>query len=55
MRGYPKFSFWLSITLVKIYFFRTFSKLRKNIFELVGTALNYNIDFQRLLLNLLKY
>ena len=40
MRGYPQFSFWISITLVKICFSRIFSKPRKNTFELVGTALN---------------
>ena len=39
VRGYPKFSFWISITLVKICFSRIFSKQRKNTFELVGTAL----------------
>ena len=38
MRGYPQFSFWISITLVKIYFSCTFSKPRKNTFELVGTV-----------------
>ena len=40
MRGYPQFSFWISITLVKICFSRIFSKSRKNTFELVGTVLN---------------
>ena len=40
MRGYPQFSFWISITLVKICFSRIFSKPRKNTFELVGTVLN---------------
>ena len=42
MRGYPQFSFWISITLVKICFFRIFSKPRKNTFELVGTILKNN-------------
>ena len=42
MRGYPQFSFWISIKLVKICFSRIFSKTRKNIFELVGTALKFN-------------
>ena len=41
MRSYPQFSFWISITLVKICFSRIFSKLRKNIFELVGTVLKW--------------
>ena len=39
MHGYPQFSFWISITLVKIYVSRVFSKPRKNTFELVGTVL----------------
>ena len=49
MRGYPQFSFWISITLVKICFSRTFSKPRKNTSELVGTVLNtvLNEDFGR--------
>ena len=38
MRGYPSFSFWISITLVKICFSRIYSKRRKNIFDL-GTTL----------------
>ena len=44
MRGYPQFSFWISITLVKICFSRIFSKTRKNTFELVGTVLNVNSE-----------
>ena len=39
MRGYPQFSFWILITLLKICFSRIFSKPRKNTFELVGTVL----------------
>ena len=39
MPGYPQFSFWISITLVRICFFRIFSKTCKNTFELVGTVL----------------
>ena len=39
MCGYPQFSFWISITLVKICFSPIFSKLCKNTFELVGTVL----------------
>ena len=39
MRGYPQFSFWISILLVKICFSRIFSKHRKNTFELAGTVL----------------
>ena len=39
MRGYPQFSFWISITLVKICFSRIFSKPRKNTFELAGAVL----------------
>ena len=42
MRGYPQFSFWISITLVNICISRIFSKPRKNTFELVGTVLNSN-------------
>ena len=33
MCGYPQFSFWISITLVKICFSCIFSKPWKNIFE----------------------
>ena len=40
MLDYPQFSFWISITLVKICFSRIFSKPSKNTFELVGTVLN---------------
>ena len=40
MRGYPQFSFWISITIVKICISRIFSKPGKNTFELVGTVLN---------------
>ena len=43
MRGYPQFSFWISITLVKICFSRIVSKPRKNTFELVGTVLKVSI------------
>ena len=39
MGGYPQFSLWISITLVKICFSRIASKPRKNTFELVGTVL----------------
>ena len=39
MLGYPQFSFWNSITFVKICFSRIFSKPRKNTFELVATVL----------------
>ena len=41
MRGYPQFSFWISITLVKICFSLIVSKPRKNTFELVGTVLKH--------------
>ena len=41
--GYPQFSFWISITLVKICFFRIFSKPHKNTFELVGTVLKNSL------------
>ena len=43
MRGYPHFSFWIPITLAKIYFFHvaiTFSKIHNNYFVLGGTVLN---------------
>ena len=43
MRGYPQFSFWISITLVKICFSHVFSEPHKNTFELVGTVLNTNL------------
>ena len=45
IRGYPQFSFWISITLVKICFSRIFSKPRKKSFVLVGTFLkNPNVS-----------
>ena len=39
MRGYPQFSFWISIRLVNICCSCIFSKPGKNTFELVGTVL----------------
>ena len=39
MRGYPQFSFWISIALVKIYFSCIIINRVKNTFELVGTVL----------------
>ena len=39
MRGYPLFSFWISITPVKIYISCIVINRGKNIFELVGTVL----------------
>ena len=38
MRGYPQFSFLISITLVKIYISRMIINRGKNTFELVGTV-----------------
>ena len=40
MRGYPQFSFWISITFVKIYISCIIINRGKNTFELVGTVLN---------------
>ena len=40
MRGYPQFSFWISVTLVKIYLSCIIINWGKNTFELVGTVLN---------------
>ena len=40
MRGYPQFSFWISITLVKIYLSCIITNRVKNTLELVGTVLN---------------
>ena len=40
MRGYPQFSFWISITLVKIYIPCLIINRGKNTIELVGTVLN---------------
>ena len=40
MRGYPQYSFWISITLVKIYISCININQGKNTFELVGTVLN---------------
>ena len=39
MRGYPQFSFWISIALVKIYISCIIINRGKNTFELVGTVL----------------
>ena len=39
MRGYPQFSFWISIVLVKIYISCIIINRGKNTFELVGTVL----------------
>ena len=39
MHGYPQFSFWISITLVKIYFSCIIINRGKNTFELVGNVL----------------
>ena len=39
MRGYPQFSFWISITLVKIYIPCIIINRGKNTIELVGTVL----------------
>ena len=40
MRGYPQFSFWISITLVKIYICCIIINRGKNTFEQVGTVFN---------------
>ena len=40
MRGYPQFSFWISITHVTIYIPRIIINRGKNTFESVGTVLN---------------
>ena len=40
MRGYPQFSFWISITFVKIYIPCVIINRGKNTIELVGTVLN---------------
>ena len=45
MCGYPQFSFWISITLVKIYIFCIIINRGKNTFELVGTVLNVPISY----------
>ena len=39
MRGYPQFSFWISITLLKIYIPCIIINRGKNTIELVGTVL----------------
>ena len=49
MRGYPHSSFWISITLVKIYIFCIIINRGKNTFELVGTVLNKSKVVQRCL------
>ena len=52
MRGYPQISFWISITLVKIYISRIIINRGKNPFELVGTALNCLYSETRVMLKL---
>ena len=44
MRGYPQFSFWISITLVKIYISCVIINRGKNTIELVGTVLNMLVN-----------
>ena len=39
MHGYPQFSFWISMTLVKIYISCIIINRGKNTFELVGIVL----------------
>ena len=39
MRGYPQFSFWISMTLVKIYISCIIINRGKNTFELEGAIL----------------
>ena len=46
MRGYPQFSFWISITLVKIYIPCVIINRGKNTIELVGTVLK-DVDHER--------
>ena len=50
MRGYPQFSFWISITLVKIYIPCVIINRGKNTIELVGTVLR-RIDKEQSLEN----
>ena len=47
MRGYPQFSFWISIALVKIYISCIIINLSKNTFELVGTVLKTAMEILR--------
>ena len=46
MRGYPQLSFWISMTLVKIYISCIIINRGKNTFELVGTVLNKTCNWQ---------
>ena len=48
MRGYPQFSFWISITLVKIYISCTIVNWGQNTFELVGTVLKQFFQGQQI-------
>ena len=45
MHGYPQFSFWISITLVKIYIPCIILNQGKKNFELVGTVLKQFLVF----------
>ena len=47
MRGYPQFSFRISIALVKINISWIIISRGKNTFELVGTVLKYTNDFAK--------
>ena len=44
MRGYPQFSFWISITLAKIYIPCVIINRGKNTIEFVGTVLKKAVD-----------
>ena len=55
MRGYPQFSFWISITLVKIYISYIIINRSKNTFEVVGTALNASIKFEKIAMVMIRY
>ena len=46
MRGSPQFSFWISITLVKIYISCVIISRGKNIFDLVGKSVGNSIMHQ---------
>ena len=48
MPGYPQFSFWISMALVKIYISWIIINRGKNTFELVGTVLKLIIFYYSL-------
>ena len=54
MRGYPQFSFWISITPVKIYTSCIITQQGKKYLKLVGTVLNAGVESCECLISVLE-